>query len=87
MMGLYLPGVSHQGCSGWAPTAVLPYLAAVPHVDKGTDRVEGARPAGQQVRPVVGVQHADVVGTVSLRGEQGRGRVTGGSVLCPPPAP
>lgn len=66
---------------------LLPYLAAVPHVDEGADRVEGTRPTGQQVCSVVGVQHTDVVGAVGLRGQQGRGRVMGGLVLHPPTDP
>lgn len=79
--------MSCQGCSEWAPTAVLPYLAAVPHIDEGTDWVEGARPTGQQVGPVVGVQHTDVVGTVGLGEEQGRERITGGLMPTPSSLP
>lgn len=45
---------------------VGPYLTAVPHVDEGADGVAGTRPAGQQVCSVVGLQQADVVGTVGL---------------------
>lgn len=56
---------------------MLPYLATVPHIDEGAHGVEGACPAGQQVCPVVGMQHTDIVGTVSLGGQQGTGRVTG----------
>lgn len=66
---------------------MLPYLAAVPHIDEGTDWVEGARPAGQQVGPVVGVQHTDVVGTVGLGEEQGRERITGGLMPTPSSLP
>lgn len=66
---------------------MLPYLATVPHVDKGAHGVEGARPAGQQVCPVVGMQHTDIVGTVSLGGQQGRGRVTGYWCLAHPQPP
>lgn len=51
---------------------MLPYLTTVPHVDEGAHGVEGACPAGQQVCPVVGMQHTDIVGTVSLGGQQGR---------------
>lgn len=51
---------------------MLPYLTTVPHVDEGAHGVEGACPAGQQVCPVVGVQHTDIVGTVSLWGQHGR---------------
>ena len=94
MTGIYLPGCPTGDAQDGHPTAVLPslttvlpYLATVPHVDEGADGVEGACPAGQQVRPVVGVQHTDVVGAVGLGGWQGRGRVAGGSVLRPPPAP
>lgn len=64
---------------------VLPYLATVPHIDEGADGVKGTRAAGQQVCPVVGVQHTDVVGTVGLGGQQGRRRVGGG--LDPSPTP
>lgn len=65
---------------------MLPYLATVPHVDEGAHGVEGACPTGQQVCPVVGMQHTDVVGTVSLgdsRGEEG----SLGIGALPTPAP
>lgn len=46
----------------------------MPHVDEGADGVAGTRATGQQVCPVVGLQQADVVGTVGL----GTGREGGG---------
>lgn len=62
---------------------MLPYLTTVPHVDEGAHGVEGTCPTGQQVCSVVGMQHTDIVGTVSL-GERKGHRV---SVPCPSPGP
>lgn len=64
----------------------LPYLTTVPHIDEGAHGVEGTCPAGQQVCPVVGMQHTDIVGTVSLGGQQEQ-EGSLGKVLCPPQLP